>query len=106
MLNEVKDITEDDIDTSLRILDFSFYNAGIEKIYGSPIIERNERMIRLSDAFTNALSNQTFKIFRRSIELSKYNNEKYQKGKNQLIILYNKYSREDFSKIFNWNKNG
>ncbi|HCW9021453.1 TPA: DUF3427 domain-containing protein, partial [Staphylococcus aureus] len=49
MLNEVKDITEEDIDTSLRILDFSFYNAGIEKIYGSPIIERNERMIRLSD---------------------------------------------------------
>lgn len=76
MLNEVKDITEDDIDTSLRILDFSFYNAGIEKIYGSPIIE-----------------------------LSKYNNEKYQKGKNGLI-LYNKYSREDFSKIFNWSKNG
>ncbi|HHA1037489.1 TPA: DEAD/DEAH box helicase [Staphylococcus aureus] len=106
MLNEVKDITEDDIDTSLRILDFSFYNAGIEKIYGSPIIERNERMIRLSDAFTNALSNQTFKIFLEDlIELSKYNNEKYQKGKNGLI-LYNKYSREDFSKIFNWNKNG
>ncbi|HFD7512910.1 TPA: DUF3427 domain-containing protein, partial [Staphylococcus aureus] len=77
MLNEVKDITEDDIDTSLRILDFSFYNAGIEKIYGSPIIECNERMIRLSDAFTNALSNQTFKIF-----------------------------LEDLSKIFNWNKNG
>ncbi|HBI0808476.1 TPA: DUF3427 domain-containing protein, partial [Staphylococcus aureus] len=87
-------------------LDFSFYNAGIEKIYGSPIIERNERMIRLSDAFTNALSNQTFKIFLEDlIELSKYNNEKYQKGKNGLI-LYNKYSREDFSKIFNWNKNG
>ena len=106
MLNEVKDITEDDIDTSLRILDFSFYNAGIEKIYGSPIIERNERMIRLSDAFTNALSNQTFKIFLEDlIELSKYNNEKYQKGKNGLI-LYNKYSREDFSKIFNWSKNG
>ncbi|HCZ8794763.1 TPA: DUF3427 domain-containing protein [Staphylococcus aureus] len=106
MLNEVKDITENDIDTSLRILDFSFYNAGIEKIYGSPIIERNERMIRLSDAFTNALSNQTFKIFLEDlIELSKYNNEKYQKGKNGLI-LYNKYSREDFSKIFNWNKNG
>lgn len=106
MLNEVKDITKDDIDTSLRILDFSFYNAGIEKIYGSPIIERNERMIRLSDAFTNALSNQTFKIFLEDlIELSKYNNEKYQKGKNGLI-LYNKYSREDFSKIFNWNKNG
>ncbi|WP_069725064.1 DEAD/DEAH box helicase [Staphylococcus aureus] len=83
MLNEVKDITENDIDTSLRILDFSFYNAGIEKIYGSPIIERNERMIRLSDAFTNALSNQTFKIFLEDlIELS------------------------DFSKIFNWNKNG
>ncbi|GBZ23676.1 DEAD/DEAH box helicase [Staphylococcus aureus] len=106
MLNEVKDITEDDIDTSLRILDFSFYNAGIEKIYGSPIIECNERMIRLSDAFTNALSNQTFKIFLEDlIELSKYNNEKYQKGKNGLI-LYNKYSREDFSKIFNWSKNG
>ncbi|HII0828784.1 TPA: DEAD/DEAH box helicase [Staphylococcus aureus] len=105
MLNEVKDITEDDIDT-LRILDFSFYNAGIEKIYGSPIIERNERMIRLSDAFTNALSNQTFNMFLEDlIELSKYNNEKYQKGKNGLI-LYNKYSREDFSKIFNWNKNG
>lgn len=99
-------IKEDDIDTSLRILDFSFYNAGIEKIYGSPIIECNERMIRLSDAFTNALSNQTFKIFLEDlIELSKYNNEKYQKGKNGLI-LYNKYSREDFSKIFNWNKNG
>ncbi|EMJ9174810.1 DUF3427 domain-containing protein [Staphylococcus aureus] len=107
MLNEVKDITEDDIDTSLRILDFSFYNAGIEKIYGSPIIERNERMIRLSDAFTNALSNQTFNMFLEDlIELSKYNNEKYQKGKNGLI-LYNKYSREDLLyKIFNWNKNG
>ncbi|MCL7433356.1 DUF3427 domain-containing protein, partial [Staphylococcus aureus] len=74
MLNEVKDITEDDIDTSLRILDLSFYNAGIEKIYGSPIIERNERMIRLSDAFTNALSNQTFNMFLEDlIELSKYN---------------------------------
>lgn len=37
MLNEVKDITEDDIDTSLRILDFSFYNAGIEKSMEVPL---------------------------------------------------------------------
>lgn len=81
MLNEVKDITKDDIDTSLRILDFILQRRNW-KIYGSPIIERNERMIRLSDAFTNALSNQTFKIFLEDlIELSKYNNEKYQKVK-------------------------
>ncbi len=39
-------------------------------------IECNERMIRLSDAFTNALSNQIFKnILEDLIELSKYNNE-------------------------------
>ena len=39
-------------------------------------------MIRLSDAFTNALSNQTFNMFLEDlIELSKYNNEKYQKVK-------------------------
>ena len=83
MLNEVKDITEDDIDTSLRILDFFIFTTQeLKKIYGSPIIECNERMIRLSDAFTNALSNQTFKIFLEDlIELSKYNNEKYQKVK-------------------------
>lgn len=37
MLNEVKDITEEDIDTSLRILDFSFYNAGIEKSMEVPL---------------------------------------------------------------------
>lgn len=57
MLNEVKDIIEDDIDILLRILDFLFYNVGIEKIYGSFIIECNERMIRLSDVFINVLSN-------------------------------------------------
>ncbi len=47
--NQVKVITEDDIDTSLRILDFSFYNAKIQ-IYGSPIIECNEKatIIRLA----------------------------------------------------------
>lgn len=39
-------------------------------------------MIRLSDAFTNALSNQTFKIFLEDlIELSKYNNENTKKVK-------------------------
>ncbi|HBC4114838.1 TPA: DUF3427 domain-containing protein [Staphylococcus aureus] len=101
MLNEVKDITEDDIDTSLRILDFSFYNAGIEKIYGSPIIECNERMIRLSDAFTNALSNQTFKIFLEDlIELSKYNNEKYQKGKNGSSVIMGYMIRSQEMPIF------
>ncbi|MGT2341113.1 hypothetical protein ACVPOQ_06815 [Staphylococcus aureus] len=53
-------------------------------------LELNERMIRLSDAFTNALSNQTFKIFLEDlIELSKYNNEKYQKGKNESIYIIN-----------------
>ncbi|MDN8856807.1 DUF3427 domain-containing protein, partial [Staphylococcus aureus] len=73
MFNEVNYITEDYIDTSLRILYFSFYNSVIEKIYGSTIIERNERMIRLSDAFTNALINQTFNMFLEDlIELSKY----------------------------------
>lgn len=47
-------------------------------------------MIRLSDAFTNALSNQTFKIFLEDlIELSKYNNEKYQKVKMDWFYIIN-----------------
>ena len=37
MLNEVKDITEDDIDTSLRILDFLILQRRIEKFQGVPL---------------------------------------------------------------------
>ncbi len=35
MLNEVKDITEDDIDTSLRILDFHFTTQELKNLWKS-----------------------------------------------------------------------
>lgn len=106
MLRENDDITIEDIRTSLRILDYSFYDSAIDKRYGEPLIQVSSSEVALKDSFKQSMRKREFKILIDDlIQLAFYNNDKYQHGKNSMI-LYNKYSREDFSKLFNWEKDG
>ena len=104
MLNINNDISEYDINTSLSILDFTFFKKTIGKTYGLPLIQYKDNLICLANEFKEALNKPLFNTFIHDlIDLANYNNDKYQNKKNSLI-LYNKYSREDFVKLLNWDK--
>lgn len=104
MLNINNDISEYDINTSLSILDFTFFKKTIGKTYGLPLIQYKDNLICLANEFKEALNKPLFNTFVHDlIDLANYNNDKYQNKKNSLI-LYNKYSREDFVKLLNWDK--
>lgn len=106
MMQEIDDITIEDIRTSLRILDYSFYDSAIGKRYGEPLIQVSSSEVVLKNSFKQSMKKREFKILIDDlIQLALYNNDKYQHGKNSMV-LYNKYSREDFSKLFNWDKDG
>ncbi|HEC2148929.1 TPA: DEAD/DEAH box helicase [Staphylococcus delphini] len=97
-------ITAKDIETALRILELSFFNKGIEKQYGPPLINRNHQRVTLSDAFRGQLEHE---LFRRYVEdiirVAAYHHETKYLGQNT-FVLYQKYTRKDFSKIMNWDK--
>ncbi|MCO0861197.1 DEAD/DEAH box helicase [Staphylococcus pasteuri] len=96
------DIIEKDVITSLKILDFSLFKSTIGDTYGEPLINIENDKIQLTKEFSNSLNNPLFlKYIFDLIELSKYNNRRYQDSGNRMII-YNKYSREDFVKLLNW----
>lgn len=96
------DITEKDVMTSLKVLDFTLFKATIGDTYGSPLIAINDKNVELTNDFSSALKKPLFKkYFLDLIDLSKYNNMRYQDSGNKMII-YNKYSREDFVKLLNW----
>ncbi|MCC3755913.1 DUF3427 domain-containing protein [Staphylococcus capitis] len=98
------DITTSDVRTSIKILDFSFYKKTIGDTYGNSLVKKDDDVVKLTREFKEALNKSLFKeLFDDLIELALYNNLKYQDGKNQMI-LYNKYSREDFVKLLNWDK--
>ncbi|MDU4619220.1 MAG: DUF3427 domain-containing protein, partial [Staphylococcus epidermidis] len=104
MLNINNDISEYDINTSLSILDFTFFKKTIGKTYGLPLIQYKDNLICLANEFKEALNKPLFNTFIHDlIDLANYNNDRYQNKKNSLI-LYNKYSREDFVKLLNWDK--
>lgn len=104
MLNINNDISEYDINTSLSILDFTFFKKTIGKTYGLPLIQYKDNLICLANEFKEALNKPLFNTFVHDlIDLANYNNDRYQNKKNSLI-LYNKYSREDFVKLLNWDK--
>ncbi|MDU7765031.1 MAG: DUF3427 domain-containing protein, partial [Staphylococcus sp.] len=104
MLNINNDISEYDINTSLSILDFTFFKKTIGKTYGLPLIQYKDNLICLANEFKEALNKSLFNTFVHDlIDLANYNNDKYQNKKNSLI-LYNKYSREDFVKLLHWDK--
>ena len=95
------DITEKDVMTSLKVLDFTLFKATIGDIYGSPLITINDKNVELTSDFSSALKKPLFEnYFLDLIDLSKYNNMRYQDSGNKMII-YNKYSREDFVKLLN-----
>lgn len=95
-------VSIDDIYTSLKVLDFSFFSENINVSYGQPIIKVDNNNVYLTETFTESLSKDLFKCYVEDIfKLAEYNNEKHYDGKNSLI-LYNKYSRKDFVKLLNW----
>ncbi|MDK9860405.1 DEAD/DEAH box helicase [Staphylococcus equorum] len=95
-------VTIDDVSTSLKVLDFSFFSENINVSYGNPIIKVDNNNVYLTETFIESLSKDLFKCYVEDIiKLAEYNNEKHYDGKNSLI-LYNKYSRKDFVKLLNW----
>ncbi|MEM5418624.1 DEAD/DEAH box helicase [Staphylococcus gallinarum] len=101
--NTDPNITIEDVHTSLKILDYSFFNDTIHKIYGEPIIEVKDNNVALSKSFKESLENEMFKIYVEDIiHLSEHNHKTHHENQNGLL-LYNKYTRKDFVKLLNWN---
>lgn len=101
-----QEIKEADVQTSLKMLDLSFYKQGSEKTFGPPLIniKHHGRKIRLSNSFEQALKIPEFKAHVDDlIELAKYKHETVYDNHNTLQ-LYHKYSRLDFVKLMNWPK--
>lgn len=99
-------ISEADVLTSLRVLDQSFFKAGSDKQYGPPVINirHNGKHIGLSEHFKNNLKNDVFRAhFDDLMQLSHYKHLNDYHNSNRLV-LYNKYSRKDFLRIMNWEK--
>ncbi|ARJ50689.1 DUF3427 domain-containing protein [Staphylococcus lutrae] len=97
-------VTTADLETTLRILNLSYFKTDIEKIYGESLIHVKDEVVELSDTFQKMLKNETFYDYVMDmIRLAQYNNEIKYGGQNQLL-LYKKYFRKDFLKIMNWEK--
>ncbi|WP_239749688.1 DEAD/DEAH box helicase [Mammaliicoccus sp. O-M53] len=97
-------VTLKDIETTLKILDYSFYSVTINKTYGEPIITISNDEVTLTKTFAASLENLLFKTYVEDIiELAQYNNTTHHGNQNRLI-LYNKYTRKDFVKLLNWDK--
>ncbi|MBO1212158.1 DEAD/DEAH box helicase [Staphylococcus nepalensis] len=95
-------VTLEDVQTTLKILDYSFFSDTINKTYGKPIITISNDEVTLTKSFAASLEKPLFKIYLEDIiELAQYNNKTYQKNQNRLL-LYNKYTRKDFVKLLNW----
>ncbi|UAS89448.1 DUF3427 domain-containing protein [Staphylococcus pseudintermedius] len=97
-------VTVADIETTLKILDFSYFKNDIEKSYGPPVIHRQGDVIELAAHFQHQLKNERFQRYVEDIiRLGQYNNEMKFEGQNE-FIRYQKYFRKDFVKIMNWDK--
>ena len=55
------DITEKDVMTSLKVLDFTLFKATIGDTYGSPLIAINDKNVELTNDFSSALKKPFFK---------------------------------------------
>lgn len=95
-------VTLEDIQTTLKILNFSFFSKDINKTYGKPIANISNDEVTLTESFAASLEKLLFKTYVEDIiELAKYNNKVHHKNQNGLL-LYNKYTRKDFVKLLNW----
>ncbi len=95
-------VTLEDVQTTLKILDYSFFSNTINKTYGKPIITISNDEVTLTNSFAASLKKTVFQIYVEDvIELAEYNNKTHQNNQNGLII-YNKYTRKDFVKLLNW----
>lgn len=95
-------VTLEDVQTTLKILDYSFFSNTINKTYGKPIITISNDEVTLTKSFATSLKKTVFQIYVEDvIELAEYNNKTHQNNQNGLII-YNKYTRKDFVKLLNW----
>lgn len=96
-------VTDKDIQTTLKILDYTFFNSTINTTYGKPIINISNDSVCLSDTFAVSLEKPLFKMYVDDIlELAEYKNTNYYANQNKLS-LYKKYTRKDFVKLMNWN---
>ncbi|WP_392450243.1 DUF3427 domain-containing protein [Staphylococcus massiliensis] len=95
-------ITLSDVDTALRIFDFSYFKNDIEKTYGKPLIETNGEKIRVSKTLVEAMKKPPFNLlFEDIMKVSMFKNINYHNSSSELE-LYKKYTRKDVIKILNW----
>ncbi|AYU54410.1 DUF3427 domain-containing protein [Staphylococcus debuckii] len=98
------EISEADVQTSLRILDQSFFKKGTDKHYGPPIIniKHHGKKIQLSEHFKKNMQNKAFRAHLDDLmQLAHYKHINHYHNSNSLQ-LYQKYSRKDFVRIMNW----
>lgn len=95
-------VTIEDVQTTLKVLDYSFFSVTIDQTYGKPIITISNDEVALTETFAASLEKLLFKTYVEDIiELAQYNNRTHHGNQNGLL-LYNKYTRKDFVKLLNW----
>ncbi len=100
------EIEEADVRTSLKVLDETFFSKNIDKRYGTPMVEwdKETNLIGLTKPFKMNLKNEAFRHHVHDlIEVAQYKHKHVYQNQND-FILYERYSRKDFVKVMNWDK--
>ena len=100
------EIEEADVRTSLKVLDETFFSKNIDKRYGTPMVEWDKKtnLIGLTEPFKMNLKNEAFcHHVNDLIEVAQYKHKHVYQNQND-FILYERYSRKDFVKVMNWDK--
>lgn len=96
-------MTDETMDSILRILTLEFYTSQSVKKYKYPLIEVDSSVITLSKEFKDALKDEYFKAHVKDLlKLAELQSVNYNQQKP--LTLNEKYTRKDFCRLLNWDQ--
>lgn len=94
-------MTDETMNSILRMLTLEFYTSSSVKKYKYPLIEVEDSLISLSKEFKDALKDEYFELYVKDLlELAELQSENYNQQKP--LTLNEKYTRKDFCRLLNW----
>ncbi|SDK75785.1 DUF3427 domain-containing protein [Lacicoccus qingdaonensis] len=96
-------MTDETMDSILRMMTLEFYTSASVKKYKYPLIEVEDSQISLSKEFKDALKDDYYEMFINDLlNLAELQSEQYNQQKP--LTLNEKYSRKDVCRVMNWEK--
>lgn len=96
-------MTDETMNSILRMMTLEFYTSQSVKKYKYPLIEVQDKKINLSREFRDALKDEYFREHVKDIlELAVLQSEDY--NQQEPLTLNEKYSRKDVCRVLNWEK--